>query len=69
MPSRAAFAITRALKKTKQRYPWAQAWVQVRGGIWRFESEQEARLYRPQTAYELFIGSEPEKPPRRRKRG
>jgi hypothetical protein len=47
MPSRAAFAITRALKKTKQRYPWAQAWVQVRGGIWCFESEQEARLYHP----------------------
>ena len=70
MPGRSAFAITRSLAKAKARYPWAQAWVQVRGGIWCFESVQEARLYHPQTAHELFIGSEPEKSkwPHRRKR-
>jgi hypothetical protein len=37
-----------------------QAWVQVRGGIWCFESVQEARLYQPQTAHELFIGDDEE---------
>jgi hypothetical protein len=58
MPSRSAFAVTRSLAKAKARYHWAQAWVQVRGGIWCFESEQEARLYHPQTAHELFIGGE-----------
>ena len=45
MPGRSAFAVTHSLTKAKQRYPWAKAWVQVRGGIWCFESEQEARLY------------------------
>jgi hypothetical protein len=30
--------------------------VQVRGGIWCFESEQEARLYHPQTSHDLFVG-------------
>jgi hypothetical protein len=40
--------------------------LQVRGGIWCFESVQEARLYQPQTAHELFIGSEPEEPHRRK---
>ena len=39
MPGRAAFAVTRSLAKAKARYPRAQAWVQVRGGIWCFESE------------------------------
>ena len=62
MPGRTAFVVTRSLDKAKQRYPWAKAWVQARGGIWCFESEQEARLYHPQTSHELFIGSEPEKP-------
>jgi hypothetical protein len=60
MPGRSAFAVTRSLAKAKARYPWAQAWVQVRGGILCFESEQEARLYQPLTAHELFVGSEPE---------
>ena len=55
MPSRSAFAVTRSLAKA--RYPWAQAWVRVRGGIWCFESVQEARLYQPQTAHELSVGS------------
>jgi len=32
------------MEKAKARYPWAKAWIQVRGGIWCFESEQEARL-------------------------
>jgi hypothetical protein len=62
MPGRSAFAVTRSLAKAKARCPWAQAWVQVAGGIWCFESVQEARLYQPQTAHELFVGSEPEKP-------
>ena len=68
MPGRSAFAVTRSLAKAMARFPWATAWVQVRGGIWCFESELEARLYHPQTAHELFVGSEPEKPPHRRKR-
>jgi hypothetical protein len=34
-------------------YPWAKVWVQVRGGVWCFEAEQEARLYHPQTSHEL----------------
>jgi hypothetical protein len=58
MPSRSAFAVARSLTKAKARFPWAKAWVQVRGGIWCFESEQEARLYHPQTSHELFLGSE-----------
>jgi hypothetical protein len=66
MSFRSAFAVTRSLAKAKARFPWAQAWVQVRGGIWCFESEQEARLYHPQTAHELFVGSEPEEPHRRK---
>jgi hypothetical protein len=40
--------------------PQAQAWVQVRGGVWCFESEQEARLYQPKTSHEPFTESEPE---------
>jgi hypothetical protein len=68
MPGRSAFAVTRSLPKAKARYPWAKAWVQVRGGIWCFESEQDARLYHPQTPHELFVvGSEPEKPNRRKR--
>ena len=66
MPDRSAFAVTRSLAKAKARYPWAKAWVQVRGGIWCFESEQEARLYHPQTAHELYDGSEHEEPHRRK---
>jgi hypothetical protein len=67
---RSALALTHSLANSKQRYPWAKAWVQVRGGIWCFETEQEARLYQPQTSHELFTESEPEKPkrPHRRKR-
>ena len=70
MSFRSAFAVTRSLAKAKARYPWAKAWVQVRGEIWCFEYVQEARLFQPQTAHELFIGSEPEKPkwPQSRKR-
>jgi hypothetical protein len=71
MAGRAEFAVTRSLAKAKARYPWAKAWVRIRGGIWCFETEQEARLYQPQTSHELFTESEPEKPkwlPRRRKR-
>ena len=64
MPDRSAFAVTRSLAKAKARYPWAKAWVQVRGGIWCFESEQEAKLDHPQTSHELFVGSEPERPKR-----
>ena len=56
MPGRSAFAVTRSLAKGKARYPWAQAWVQVRGGIWCFEAEQEARLYHPQTFSCWLIG-------------
>jgi hypothetical protein len=33
MPDRSAFAVTRSLAKAKARYPWAKAWVQVRGAI------------------------------------
>ena len=39
------FAVTRSLERAKARYPWARARVQVRGRIWCFESEQEAKLY------------------------
>jgi hypothetical protein len=68
VPSRTAFVVTRSLAKAKARYPWAKAWVQVRGGIWCFESEQEARLYHPQTSHKLFVGSETEKPKSRQRR-
>ena len=40
----------------------------MQGGIWCFESEQEARLYQPQIPHELFIESEGETPKRGRKR-
>jgi hypothetical protein len=61
---RTAFAVTRSLERAKARYPWAKAWVQVSGGVWCFESEQDARLYQPQTSREFFLASEPEKPKR-----
>jgi hypothetical protein len=41
-----AFAVTHSLEKAKARYPWAKAWVQVKGGMWCFESEAEARGYK-----------------------
>ena len=71
MARRLAFAVTRSLAKAKERYPWAKAWVQIRGGIWCFETKQDAILYQPQSHHELFTESEPEKPkrlPQRRKR-
>jgi hypothetical protein len=66
---RTAFAVTRSLERAKARYPWAKAWVQVRGRIWCFESVQEARLFQPQTNHEFLAASEPKpKWPLRRKR-
>jgi hypothetical protein len=56
-----AFAVTHSLEKAKQRYPWARAWVQVKGGIWCFEDEREARTYQPETFHELFVGHEPKR--------
>ena len=67
--SKLACAVTRSLEKA--RYPWARAWVQVKGGIWCFETKRDAMLYQTQSHHELFTKSEPEKPkrlPQRRER-
>ena len=37
--SKLACAVTCSLEKAKARYPWARAWVQVKGGIWCFETK------------------------------
>ena len=69
--SKLACAVTCSLEKAKARYPWARAWVQVKGGIWCFETKRDAMLYQPQSHHGLFTESEPEKPkrlPQRRKR-
>ena len=62
---RSALALTHSLDKAKARYPWAKAWVQVRGGFWCFESEAEARGYEG-GFHEPFVGHEPGKPKRKR---
>jgi hypothetical protein len=54
---RSALALTHSLDKAKARYPWAKAWVQVRGGVWCFESEAEARGYEA-GFHEPFVGRE-----------
>jgi hypothetical protein len=65
---RTALAVTRSLERAKRRYPWAQAWIQVRDRTWCFESEQ-AWLYQPQTNHDLLTAPEPKpKWPLRRKR-
>jgi|SRR5215472_232026 len=56
-----ALALTHLLDKAKARYPWAKAWVQVRGGTWCFESEQEAEAYRPASFHEPFFAPKPSK--------
>jgi hypothetical protein len=68
---RVSSAVTRSLEKAKARYPWARARVQVKGGIWCFETKRDAMLYQPQSHHELFTESESEKPkrlPQRRRR-
>ena len=49
--------------QAKARYPWAKAWVRVRGGFWCFESEAEARGYEA-GFHEPFVGREPGRPKR-----
>ena len=56
-------ALTHSLDKAKARYPWAKAWVQVRGGFWCFESEAEARGYEA-GFHEPFVVHEPGRPKR-----
>ena len=60
---RSALALTHSLDNAKARYPWAKAWVQVRGGFWCFESEAEARGYEA-GFHEPFVGREPGRPKR-----
>ena len=57
---RVALTVTRSLAKAKQR--WAKAWVQVKGGIWCFEDEREARSHQPGAFSELFVEHEPGRP-------
>jgi hypothetical protein len=66
MPGRSMFAVTRSLARAKQRYPWAKAWVQVRSGVWCFESAQDARLYQPETPYNIIIIEDENEGPRQR---
>src|SRR6516162_6342854 len=56
---RSALALTHSLDKAKARYPWAKAWVQVRGGFWCFESEQQAEAYRPASFHDLTVYPRP----------
>ena len=38
---RVAFAVTHSLDWAKKRYPWATAWIQVKGGIWCYERAED----------------------------
>ena len=63
-----ALALTHSLEKARARYPWARGWVQVKGGIWCFEDEREARTYQPEAFHEFIVRREPRKPKRSQKR-
>jgi hypothetical protein len=59
---RSALTLTHSLDKAKARYPWAKAWVQVRGGFLVLrERGAEARGYEA-GFHEPFVGREQPKP-------
>ena len=43
---RIQFAITQDMDKAQGRFPWAKSFVQIKSGVWCFESKYDADRYR-----------------------